>query len=219
MRGRIICGYAVTELLGSGRSGLLYLLREPSTNRKAVLRVVTGRDVESGAYFEAEALRFLPPSLTHHMVHAALDDGTPVELLVAPEPTAKRPRSRLVERLAEGQNSWALGVWRAAWGVAMGLLLASLVVLGLRSRPVSQEPATLQPEAACSMDARWRLEVLRTIEVLDQLSQAGHLASSVYRSRRRSLLHMVASAESGDCHETTIPASPGARNAISSAQP
>jgi len=114
VRGERVGGFVVTELLGSGRSGLLYRLEHGTSGQSAVLRTIVAGDDESSTRFSEEGRRFLPAGRAPRLVRAQLGDGTPVELLLSRGLRGSNPL-----RLRRGAGALAAGL--VAVGVAAAL--------------------------------------------------------------------------------------------------
>ena len=201
----MVCGYVVRELLGSGRSGLLYLLEHGSSGQAAVLRTIVADDAEGGAHFTEEALRFLPHSERHRLLRGKLDDGTPVELLVVPGhlrfaglPWAARLGSR-----------W----WRAGLIALACLVLSAASVLGrapgreLESTSAPEERAKVASvyqaanDEPCLPDPIWRQNLFYALEEVERLGNKSRPLRSLLRARRRSLVRLVTGKEPIECRE------------------
>ena len=96
-------GMVVTEVLGSGRTGLLYLAEDAASRRSAVLRLRLA--VEAPGFVE-EALGFLPRSDGHRHQRGHLPDGTAVEWVVV--------QGSRAPGAASPEPSASPGAWRAA---------------------------------------------------------------------------------------------------------
>lgn len=136
MRGLNVNGFIVVETLGSGRAGILYLARHPTTGQEAIIRVASTADNELTAkVFLEEASSLLPAASDVQPTVAS--DGSRVLMAVervpgsgfsqhahtqriAPPSSARPPRSGLIFFL--------LGL--AALGAAV-----TLVVLTLQQTP------------------------------------------------------------------------------------
>jgi hypothetical protein len=173
----------VTEVLGSGRTGLLYLAEDRPAGRRAVLRLRLG---EGGAPetpgFVEEALGYLPRADGHRHRQGRLPDGTPVEwvevasagsLPSAPPARSARPtRPRSPRRL--------LGVVLVAGSLGS-------CILGVTP------DAEASREAPCVPDARWRDEVAATLRDAE-LRAPSHPQLAAALRRRRALLASALSA-------------------------
>jgi hypothetical protein len=100
MRGVVVKGFVVGELLGSGRSGLLYLARHPQTGRRAIVRFIRDEERSEVEVFHREAAALLPQTphlaVEPEFLRARLDDGRVAHLLAmgaAPPSSSTTPDS------------------------------------------------------------------------------------------------------------------------------
>lgn len=99
MKGTKVKGFVIGELLGSGRTGLLYHAVHESTRQKAIVRVVSREDGVETELFIQEASSHLPPNGGPELLRGTLDDGRIVHLVVngrtrpdyQHQPTARLP--------------------------------------------------------------------------------------------------------------------------------
>lgn len=83
MRGLNVNGFIISETLGSGRAGLLYLARNPNTGQEAIICLTSGGDDGLTAKVFLEEATSLRPS-TRELSRAKTADGRPVMLAVVP---------------------------------------------------------------------------------------------------------------------------------------
>ncbi len=91
MRGLNVNGFIVVETLGSGRSGLLYLARHPTTGQEAIIRLASNGENElTGQVFLEEAASLLKDA--RDLTPTVASDGSRVLMAVAklPDPHAAR---------------------------------------------------------------------------------------------------------------------------------
>ncbi len=91
MRGLNVNGFIVVETLGSGRSGLLYLARHPTTGQEAIIRLASkGENELTGQVFLEEASSLLKDA--RDLTPTIASDGSRVLMAVAklPDPHAAR---------------------------------------------------------------------------------------------------------------------------------
>lgn len=188
VRGERVGGFVVTELLGSGRSGLLYRLEHGPSGQSAVLRTIVAGDDESSTRFSEEGRRFLPGAGAPRLVRAQLGDGTPVELLLT-----RRPRGSIPLRLRRGAGALAAGVV-AVW-------VAAAVAHG-PGAPAEVTPAAARPaddEGPCPPEAIWRQDVYFALGELDGLAEVNPRVRSIHRARSKALLRLVSDRDPSTC--------------------
>lgn len=102
MRGEIVEGFVVGDLLGSGRTGLLYHAVHETTGQQAIVRVVAREDRVETELFIQEASAHLPTAGGPELLRARLDDGRIVHLVFNGAATVTTPvnqRDVATERL------------------------------------------------------------------------------------------------------------------------
>lgn len=91
MKGLNVNGFIVVETLGSGRSGLLYLARHPTTGQEAIIRLASNGESElTGQVFLEEAASLLKDA--RDLTPTVASDGSRVLMAVAklPDPHSAR---------------------------------------------------------------------------------------------------------------------------------
>ncbi|MER2566983.1 MAG: hypothetical protein ABTQ32_40025 [Myxococcaceae bacterium] len=91
MKGLNVNGFIVVETLGSGRSGLLYLARHPTTGQEAIIRLASNGENElTGQVFLEEAASLLKDA--RDLTPTVASDGSRVLMAVAklPDPHSAR---------------------------------------------------------------------------------------------------------------------------------
>lgn len=83
MRGLSVNGFIISETLGSGRAGLLYLARNPSTGQEAIICLPEGGDDGQSAKIFLEEATSLRPT-TRELSRAQTSDGRAAMLAVLP---------------------------------------------------------------------------------------------------------------------------------------
>lgn len=83
MRGLSVNGFVISETLGSGRAGVLYLARNPSTGQEAIICLTEGGDDGQTAKVFLEEATSLRPT-TRELSRARTSDGRAAMLAVLP---------------------------------------------------------------------------------------------------------------------------------------
>lgn len=83
MRGLSVNGFVITETLGSGRAGVLYLARHPDTGQEAIICLTAGGDDGQTAKVFLEEATSLRPA-TRELSRARTSDGRAAMLAVLP---------------------------------------------------------------------------------------------------------------------------------------
>jgi hypothetical protein len=93
MKGLNVNGFIIVETLGSGRSGLLYLARHPTTGQEAIIRLAgNAEDGVTAKVFLEEAASLLPA--LRGVEPSVASDGRSVLIARAEAPTEPLPRPR-----------------------------------------------------------------------------------------------------------------------------
>lgn len=144
MRGLNVNGFIVVETLGSGRAGILYLARHPTTGQEAIIRVASTADNELTAkVFLEEASSLLPAASAVQPTVAS--DGSRVLMAVERAPgsgfTQHTHTQRIIAAPAVPNRS---GLVFAFVGLSALAAAVTLVVLTTR-RPAEAAPQPAPP--------------------------------------------------------------------------
>lgn len=171
MKGLNVNGFIVVETLGSGRSGLLYLARHPTTGQEAIIRLASSGENElTGQVFLEEASSLLKDA--RDLTPTVASDGSRVLMAVAklPDPHAartqplappERPRGdgfsqhAMTAQMARAPRPVPNRVSLVVLFVGLATLAAGVTVLALANR---SQPApaveTRPPAPATAVDVR-----------------------------------------------------------------
>ena len=132
MRGLNVNGFVIVETLGSGRAGLLYLARHPTTGQEAIIRLASRGDSGTSAQvFLEEASSLLPHASEVATEYAS--NGSPVLMATAPStaPTGKLPQPSPGSGYTQHPTTQLLDRPRPVKAsLAVAVLLLGLVALG-----------------------------------------------------------------------------------------
>lgn len=163
MRGLNVNGFIISETLGSGRAGLLYLARNPSTGQEAIICLSSGGDEGLTAKIFLEEATSLRPT-TRELSRAKTSDGRPALLAVvptedktAPLPSVGNTRHANTELLPSRRPNRAplvvllLGLLTLGAGLALIVMQrrdAGPSVIVVQSPPTHPPPPAPVPEPA-----------------------------------------------------------------------
>jgi hypothetical protein len=230
VRGGAVDGMVVTDVLGSGRTGLLYRAEDAATHRSAVLRRCLEPAGPEPYAFVDEALALLPPAASHLHRRGRLLDGTPVEWVVVvaaplpspppsrPAPLAEAPASEAPASDAPASDALADFPWPAVSRPPPSVLrpaprrrrplhAALLLVLGslgsLALAPSLERPAEAgeRREAACIPDERWRGAVATTLRQAEAQAAGDPRLAQALRRRRAVLASALTAHGQRACRE------------------
>lgn len=157
MRGLNVNGFIISETLGSGRAGLLYLARNPSTGQEAIICLSSGGDEGLTAKIFLEEATSLRPT-TRELSRAKTSDGRPALLAVVPAeektvplPAVGKTRHANTELLPSRRPNRAPLLVLLLGLLTLGAGLALIVMQRRDVGPsviVVQSPPTPSPEPA-----------------------------------------------------------------------
>lgn len=146
LKGAVIEGYVVGEVLGSGASGLLYEAMHEETGRMAIVRVANSEGEDARVeVFAQEASAILVDEGKPVVRRAVSRDGQAVLLLERVRPgegrTEHTSTQRLPERQAPRTQPLSASVWVVLGGLLVGLSGAIFVWRVLPDEPAIAQPA------------------------------------------------------------------------------
>ncbi len=154
MRGLNVNGFVIVETLGSGRSGLLYLARHPSTGQEAIIRLAgNAEDGMTAKVFLEEAASLLPtardvePQVASDgsRVLMALGASSIAPTLPLPQPATDRLPGHGATQHAHTQRLSDSSLTRSAplllVFIGLAALAAAVTVLILVTRGAAPSPA------------------------------------------------------------------------------
>ncbi|MDP3236665.1 MAG: hypothetical protein Q8S33_36025 [Myxococcales bacterium] len=154
MRGLNVNGFVIVETLGSGRSGLLYLARHPSTGQEAIIRLAgNAEDGMTAKVFLEEAASLLPtardvePQVASDgsRVLMALGASSIAPTLPLPQPATDRLSGHGATQHAHTQRLSDSSLTRSAplllVFIGLAALAAAVTVLILVTRGATPSPA------------------------------------------------------------------------------
>lgn len=154
MRGLNVNGFIVVETLGSGRAGILYLARHPTTGQEAIIRVASTADNELTAkVFLEEASSLLPAASDVQPTIAS--DGSRVLMAVERAPGSGFSQHSQTQRIAapSSRRPSRTGLIFFLLGLAALAAAVTLVVLTLQRPPTLTSSLTVVPVVVAPVDA------------------------------------------------------------------